>query len=367
MTGLSWDDAELRGEPLALIGDIGATNTRLALVRGELLVAEAGYATQTLSGVEPLINQFFSEAVQAPELQREVSVCCFGVAGPVIRGEAHLTNVGWAIKEAELRDLLDAPSLLVNDFYAQAVAMPLLGRDSLVHICGPDEITPRLGQSIAVLGAGSGLGEAILTPAQHEARPYDATAQAELQTDTETSEMREWVAIATEGGHARFAPRNEAEVGLHRWLQGRHGEHVSVERVVSGPGLVEIFQYLIGGRALPDGFTEPLHGAMISRAALEDREPTARQALAHFVGVYADEAANLTLKSNAGVVFLSGGITPQILPAIHEHFQGAFINKGRYRSQLAQVSVWAVTAPKPGLFGAQVLAHRLFETIRHKS
>ena len=132
---------------------------------------------------------------------------------------------------------------------------------------------------------------------------------------------------------------------------------------MSGPGVVDIFQYLLGGRALPDGFSKPLTGVQVSEAALNRGDPIALEALSHFVGVYADEAANLTLKSNAGVVFLSGGITPQLLPVIHEHFQGSFINKGRYRRLLAQVSVWAVTAPNPGLFGAQVLANRLFNSL----
>ena len=356
MTKLHWDADNFTREPLALIGDLGGTNIRIALVRGEQIISEARYKTADFSGIKALLELFLSQ-LEPEALRDEVVVACFGVAGPVIRGEAYLTNVGWTVSEKLIREMLDAPVLLVNDFYSQATAMPLLQRDSLVHICGPDQLQPAAGQSIAVLGAGSGLGEAILVPSQYHPRPYD---EEEPDGDEPTPN---WVAIATEGGHARFAPRNETEVGLNRWLQGRYGEHVSVERVVSGPGIVDIFQYLLGGRALPDGFSEPLTGIQVSEAALKRSEPVSIEALSYFVGVYADEAANLTLKSNAGVVFLSGGITPQLLPVIHEHFQGTFINKGRYRSILAQVSVWAVTAPNPGLFGAQVLASRLFNSL----
>ena len=356
MTEMHWTADELTQDPLALIGDLGATNVRIALVRGDLLLAESRYKTADFIGFTSLLEVFLNDLKPA-HLKNEIVVSCFGVAGPVVRGEAYLTNVGWSVSEQQLREALNAPALLVNDFYAQATAMPLLQRESLVHICGPDHLSPSPGQSIAVLGSGSGLGEAILVPSAYQPRPYDADDSDHVDT------APDWVAIATEGGHARFAPRNEAEVGLNRWLQGRYGEQISVERVVSGPGVVDIFQYLLGGRALPDGFSKPLTGLQISDAAFKRSEPIALETLSHFVGVYADEAANFTLKSNAGVVFLSGGITPQILPVINEYFQGAFINKGRYRSLLAQVSVWAVVAPNPGLFGAQVLANRLFNSL----
>ena len=356
MTEMQWSTDDFTQPPLALIGDLGATNVRIALVRGDQLLAESRYKTANFSGFKPLLESFLND-LEPTHLKDEIVVACLGVAGPVVRGEAHLTNVGWSASEAQLREVLNAPGLLVNDFYAQAVAMPLLQRDSLVHICGPNRLTPSPGQTISVLGAGSGLGQAILVPSAYAPHPYDPEDQGETDVATE------WIAIATEGGHSRFAPRNEAEVGLNRWLQGRYGEHVSVERVVSGPGVVDIFQYLLGGRTLPDGFSKPLTGVQVSEAAFNRGEPTALEALSHFVGVYADEAANLTLKSNAGVVFLSGGITPQILPTIHEYFQGSFINKGRYKRLLSQVSVWAVTAPNPGLFGAQVLANRLFNSL----
>lgn len=348
--------SKLFDAPLALIGDLGATHTRVALVQGQALIAQSNYSTQDASDLESLLEKFLNDDVPQPISMDEIMVSCFGVAGHVSEGEAFLTNVGWKVSESAIRDFTNAPALVVNDFYAQAVAMPLLDRRSLTHICGPDQLIPKAGRSIAVLGAGSGLGEAILVP-----KPYDVIDQHNPSTDHELDDA--WIAVATEGGHARFAPRNEAEVGLNRWLQGRYGEHISVERVVSGMGLVDLFSYFLGARSLPDGYTEPLTGQQVSQAAFERYDPIALDAISHFVGVYADEAANLTLKSNAGIVFLSGGVTPHLLPAIHEQFPSNFIKKGRYQRLLGGVSVWAVTIPHPGLLGAQVLAERLLNSI----
>lgn len=349
-------NSKLFDAPLALIGDLGATHTRVALVQGQELIAQKSYSTQNATSLESLLEKFLSEDVQKPVSMDEIMVACFGVAGHVHQGEAHLTNVGWTVSESSIRNLINAPALVVNDFYAQAVAMPLLDRSSVTHICGPDELAPKAGRSIAVLGAGSGLGEAILIPKYH-----DVIESHYTESDYELEHS--WIAVATEGGHARFAPRNETEVGLNRWLQGRYGEHISVERVVSGMGLVDLFSYFLGGRPLPTGFTLPITGAQVSHGAFELNDSVALDAISHFVGVYADEAANLALKSNAGVVFLSGGVTPHLLPAIHEQFPSDFVKKGRYQRLLGGVSVWAVTIPHPGLLGAQVLAERLLNSI----
>lgn len=341
--------------PLALIGDLGATHTRLALVRGDERICHKSYSTQHASSLEAVIKEFLNNEVDDLEQLGGLKGACLGVAGHVSRGEAHLTNVGWTVKEASIQNLLGAPTLLVNDFYAQAVAMPLLNKDALVHICGPKSLSPEAGRSFGVLGAGSGLGEAILVSPQSDA----ITARHQAKTGPVANE---WLVVPTEGGHCRFAPRNEEEVKLNRWLQERYGEHISVERVVSGAGLVDLFYYFLGDLDLPIGFTEPVKGAQITQAAFERQCEVSLKAISHFVGIYADEAANLTLKSNAGVVFLSGGVTPHLLPMIHQEFPSHFVKKGRYQSLLANVSVWAVTKTDPGLFGAQALAERLIQS-----
>lgn len=360
---------KIADRPLALIGDLGATNTRVALVQGHKTIAQCSYATQEATSLESMLEQFMSEELPDPSLREEIVVSCFGVAGHVSNGAAHLTNVGWVVRESTIREMINAPALLVNDFYVQAAAVPVMSRESVVHLCGPELMQPNDGRSIAILGAGSGLGEAILIPRYQDLSPFEPL---EFSVDvhsssTPSNDGSEWIVVATEGGHTRFAPRNEAEVGLNRWLKGRYGDHVSVERVVSGAGVVDLFLYFLGGRPLPVGFSEPVTGAQVTHAAFENRDSIALNALTHFVGVYADEAANLTLKSNAGAVYLSGGVTPHLLPMLHEHFSHSFLCKGRYNKLLANVSVWVVIEPDPGLLGAQVLAERLLNSMRISS
>ena len=341
--------------PLALIGDLGATHTRLALVCGNERICSKSYSTQAALSLEAVLTDFIETEAGDLNQYGGLQGACLGVAGHVSRGEAHLTNVGWTVSEASIQKLLGAPTLLVNDFYAQAVAMPLLSQDSLVHICGPKLLVPELGRSFGVLGAGSGLGEAILVSPQSDA----ITARQQAESRVLASD---WLVVPTEGGHCRFAPRNEEEVKLNRWLQGRYGEHISVERVVSGAGLVDLFYYFLGDQDLPVGFSEPVRGDQVTQAAFQRECEVSLETLSHFVGIYADEAANLTLKSNAGVVFLSGGVTPHLLPMIHKEFPSQFVKKGRYQNLLANVSVWVVTQTDPGLFGAQALAERLIQS-----
>ena len=189
--------------PLALIGDLGATHTRVALVRGEETLAQARYSTQAALSLEFILEKFLNEELPEPSLRDEIVVSCFGVAGHVQAGVAHLTNVGWAVRESSIRELINAPALLVNDFYAQAIAMPALGRAQLVHLCGPNILCPNDGRSIAVLGAGSGLGEAILIPRDYEPSPHeviDDERSVDCDSEETISNGSRWIAVATEGG-----------------------------------------------------------------------------------------------------------------------------------------------------------------------
>lgn len=339
--------------PALLIGDIGGTNARLALVWGGEVLAQQTYATRALSGLGEGVSLLLSEARR--EAPVEVRAACVGVAGPTRAGRARLTNVGWGVDEGALSELIGAPARVVNDLYAQAAAVPHLSRAELAHLCGPEQTLADLTPApfaerrpLAVIGAGTGLGEALLVPL----RALDPSGEVQYRP------------FATEGGHARFAPRNETEVGLMRWLQGRHGEHVSVERVVSGPGLLDLFTYLGGGalldpRALPPYLTHPLTPEQVTQGALERGDELCARAVQRWVELYADEAANLALKCDAEAVFLVGGLSHALTPALRAHFQGAFLNKGRYRELLSKVSVWVVTARDLGLIGAERLALEL--------
>ncbi|MBM4290832.1 MAG: hypothetical protein FJ138_04830 [Deltaproteobacteria bacterium] len=337
--------------PALLIGDIGGTNARLALSWEGATLTQATYATRELGALEEGARRLLASPAARALGAVDLRGACFAVAGPTRAGRAHLTNVGWGVDEESLAVALGAPTRVVNDLYAQAAAVPHLPRAALAHLCGPDEPPAALRalpfaerRPLAVLGAGTGLGEALLVPVL----ALDPHGEVQYRP------------FATEGGHARFAPRNEPEVGLLRWLQGRHGEHVSVERVVSGPGLLDLFTYLGGGalldgRPLPPPLRAPLTPEQITRGALEGHELCAR-AVQRWVELYADEAAHLALKCDAEAVFLTGGLSASLLPALRAHFQGAFLNKGRCRDLLSRVSVWVVTAPDLGLLGAALLA-----------
>ena len=336
-------------EPLLLTADIGGTNARFALWRGELELLSQSYKTREHQGLEEALRLFIEDAEGLMEGER-VEAACFGVAGPVIGGEAHLTNLGWTIDERSLAAELECPVSLVNDFFAQASVVPHLKRDQVVHLCGPESLAEGAERRpIAVLGAGTGLGEAFLIP------------ECWASVDDEPR----YRGFATEGGHARFAPRNEVEVGLMRWLQGRYGEHVSVERILSGPGLVDLFNYLRGGQTLSALYEEPITPEQVTAAAARQDE-LAQRALHRWVELYADEAANMALKLNAEAIYLSGGLSPKLLPALRASFPSVFVQKGRYQSWLATLSVWVVTADEPGLLGARQIAASLAQSGRQR-
>ena len=309
-----------------LVGDIGGTNARLALFEGPKLITQETRPSASASGLAQIIDRFIKR-------HGPVDACCAGVAGPVLGGKVRFTNLGWEESQAELASIAGAPFRMINDFHAQALAMPHLGASDYVAL---DQLPFDPQRNMAVLGAGTGLGEAIL--ARHENR---------------------WFAIAGEGSHARFAPQNQEQIELLRSLMEQFPSHVSVERVVSGPGLVNIYQHLRG--------TEPQHPAMVNEdpAAVVVREALAGtceicvRAVEIFVDVLADEAASLSLKCNAGTLFVSGGIPPRILPFINTRFRPAFENKGRYRYMLEAISVRVVTHPEPGLMGARIMAESM--------
>ncbi len=313
---------------MLLVGDIGGTHTRFALSQGGRILQSRRYPSSKVSALEPLLDAFLLE-VGAPQIQ----AACLGVAGRVQRGQVLLTNLGWRLDEEGLSQYLKVPLRLINDFHAQALAIPQLKEGEFEQLCGEQE---ELSQPAAILGAGTGLGEAILLPPSAQER-----------------------VISSEGGHCRFAPRDEQEIDLLRFLQRRYPEHVSVERLLSGAGLVAIYDFLRGEALRPPALQLEDPAPLISQYALSKADPSAVEALKIFIHIYADEAAHLALKCNAGAVYLTGGISPQILPALREEFSSAFIAKGRYRDLLSKIPVRVVLHPAPGLLGAAAQAKQL--------
>ena len=322
---------------LVLAGDVGGTKTNVALfsVQGEKLHAEKfqSFASKRYSGLVPVLLEFLAGSAHA------IDAACFGIAGPVVDGKVKTPNLPWLIDGGELRRALklDAPALL-NDLEAAAYGILTLEDD---EFCALNQGTQHPAGNKALIAAGTGLGEAIL----HD-------------------DGRRFHPLASEGGHADFAPRDDLEIELLRHLIGRFG-HVSYERVLSGPGLFNIYRFLkeSSGFAEPPWLADRLAAendpsAVVSKAALANEAEICVKALDLFVSIYGAEAGNLALhaKSLRGL-YVGGGIAPKILDKLKDGtFMRAFTDKGRYADLLAAVPVQVVLNDQAALRGAAYYA-----------
>jgi len=315
-----------------LAGDIGGTKTWLRLSRGGAVLREQRYDSAAFAGLEAMLADFLGD-------DKPVSAC-FGVAGPVRGRIAQITNLPWRIDADAIAAQFAIPDVsLINDFQAVAYGIEALSdSDFLTLQAGqPQEHGPR-----AVIGAGTGLGEGYLV----------------WRDDA-------YQALPSEGSHADFAPAAELQAELWRHLAQRFG-HVSWERVVSGPGLAAIYEFLRQrnesaeslelAAAMRDG--DP--SAAISEHALQRHDALALAALDLFVAAYGAEAGNLALKILAtGGVYVAGGIAPKIAEHLKAGgFLRAFLAKGRFAGLLATIPVHVVLNPQVGLLGAEVVANR---------
>ena len=317
---------------MILAGDIGGTNSRLAFfdaTNGRLkLVSEAIYPSRDYLGLEQIISTFVRHDSGV------VDAACFGVAGPVRNGQAQISNLSWAVETKSLADELNLRNtFLINDLEAMAWGIGVLQPSDMVTL-NPG-VQNAYGNR-AVIAAGTGLGEAGMF--------WDG---------------RQHHVFACEGGHTDFGPRNDLEIELLRHLLAKFGR-VSYERVLSGPGLVNIYHFLRDtGRGeepkwLAEAMTIGDPAAAISRAALEGKSALCEQALDVFAAIYGAEAGNLALKILAtGGIFITGGIAPKILPKLSSSlFQEAFLSKGRMRSLLESIPVQVIVNENTGLLGA---------------
>lgn len=302
-----------------LAGDIGGTKTLLRCVeRDGAVVAEERYDSTSYASFDDLLREFMAN-IGAP-----VAAACFAIAGPVLRGKATVTNVGWTIEETALAQRFPIGRVsLINDFSAVALGVPLLRESDLVslHAGTRDPEAP-----IAILGAGTGLGEAIVT------------RHGELHH-----------VLPTEGGHGDFAPQDEEQARLFLHLHRQYG-HVSWERVVSGMGLVNIFTFLGG---------EELTPAEIAERA-DAGEALAARAFAIFVDAYGAEAGNMALRVlSRGGVYLAGGIAAKnVRWFTGRAFVEAFLRKGRFRQIVETIPVDLIMNEEVGLLGAVEGARR---------
>jgi glucokinase len=320
-----------------LAGDIGGTKTLLRLFEaGGGVLAERRFDSASYASLNQIIAAFLGDF---PSLS--LAAACFGVAGPVEGGRADITNLPWQIDGASITAEFHIPQVrLINDFQAVAYGIEALEPQDMATLQAgkPQEYGVR-----AVIGAGTGLGEGFMV----------------WQGDY-------YEAFPSEGSHADFAPVDEVQIELLRYLAARYG-HVSYERMVSGPGLVNIFEFLRDGRG--QQATSELQSAMkagdpaaaISDFAMGGKDDLAVSALDLFVRIYGAEAGNLALKVLArGGVYIAGGIAAQVMGKLEGgEFLRAFADKGRFAGLLGDIPVHVVLNPKVGLMGAAQVAHML--------
>lgn len=317
---------------MILAGDIGGTKTILALARSNdddvEIVREETFASREYARFDDLLASFLKAGGR-----RAISAVCLGVAGPVREGRVRTTNLPWELDEGGLAAAVGAPAAkLLNDVEAAALGMLCLRDDEFVVINRGEPIRG----NIAVIAAGTGLGQSILA--------WDG---------------RRYLPIPSEGGHADFAPRTDREIDLLRFLREEFGR-VSYERVVSGPGLYHLYRYLVHARVaeepgwLRDQLAADDPGAVVTRVGLAKEHPLSVQALDLFVSLYGAEAGNLALKAFAvGGVCVGGGIAPKIIDKLRDGtFMAAFVAKGRYRELLESIPVKVAMNPHAALLGA---------------
>ena len=324
---------------IILAGDIGGTKTNLGIFlkgkeRPVPKVIET-FSSQSAPDLEHIIRQFLEIHPVS------VTHACFGIAGPVVNGTSKTTNLPWNISEDRIKKQFNFHHVkLINDLTATAMAIPLLKKDEFFPLNQAGSIKD---QNLALIAPGTGLGIAMLI----------------YQKDR-------YFPIPSEGGHADFAPNNEAEIQLWRYLHQHYG-HVSIERVVSGSGLVNIYRWLKDSDRLnePDWLKQKLKemdpAKAITEAALVSKDPGCVEALNMFVSIFGAVASNLALTGiTTGGVYLGGGIPPKILSKLKEDiFMEAFTNKGRFKGFLEKIPVKVVLNDKAALIGAAYCAAML--------
>ncbi len=324
-----------------LSGDIGGTKTRLAVyaVSGTLLqtLAEAEYPSQQYASLNTIIDDFLSTH------DFLLDVAGFGIAGPVRNNAVDATNLPWFVSATNIAEQFKLRQVvLINDLEANAWGIRSLQEHDFYSL---NEGVPDKTGNSAIIAAGTGLGEAGMYYDGEDYHPF-----------------------ASEGGHASFSPSSELEVALLHFLLERY-QHASWERVLSGPGLVTLHQFLSQYRhqnismELQDAMRAGDPAAAISQAAFTGQDEISREALELFVHLYGVEAGNLALKTMATAgLYIGGGIAPKILGALKGGaFMTAFCAKGRMQSLLENIPVKVILNDRTALYGSAVCA-----MLRHK-
>jgi glucokinase len=307
-----------------LIADIGATNTRCALVdeHGRVGSIER-FENVDFASLQPLLDAYLARHCASERPRR----AALAVAAPIVADDIEMININWRFAQSKLKANLDLERLtIVNDFAALAWALPGLGPKDYRQI---DDGTPVPRATLAVIGPGSGLGVASLTPTPDG-----------------------WTAVSGEGGHVTLAVTTPEEAEVVDSIRDESG-HCSAERVLSGPGLVRLYGVL-AKRAGRGAITlEPAEVTMLA----EQGDALARKAFTMFFTFLGTVAGNLALTVGArGGVFIGGGIVPRVLDAFAASpFRARFMAKGRYQTYLESIPTYAITEPLPAFRGLQRL------------
>lgn len=319
---------------MVLIGDVGGTKTILALFEsgdsGWVCVKRTLYASSKFATFTELLKRFIGDAGFT------ITSVCIGVAGPIVNGDCVTTNLPWVLRGKEIGRSVNASNVwLLNDLETTAWGLLGLPDEDFVEL-NPDAVQSRQG-NIAVLAAGTGLGEAIMV--------WDGVSHC---------------VIASEGGHADFAPTDQQQIDLLKTLMQKYDGHISCERLLSGEGLVNIYHHLKELQFAPvNSSTEQQMltndpAAIIGAAGVEGIDELCVEAVNLFCRIYGAESGNLALKClpKAGV-YLAGGIAGKILPALKNgEFMKGFLNKGRSKVVLEKIPVKVCINSDAALLGA---------------
>ena len=323
-------------ESIILAGDIGGTKTNLGLfLKGKkrpLLKVIETYSSRGALKLETIIKQFLEKHPVS------IASACFGIAGPVVNGRCKTTNLPWDVSEAKIKKRFGWEKVcLINDLTATGQGIPLLNSRELVSL---NNVRTRKGQNLGLIAPGTGLGMALLI--YKESR---------------------YLSVSSEGGHADFSPNNENEVKLWQYLHKRLG-HVSIERVVSGPGLLNIYAWTKDSRRhkepewLARKIKEMDPARVITETAIKKKNPLCIETLNMFVSILGGVSGNLALTGmTTGGIYLGGGIPPKILSVLQKGpFMKAFTNKGRFKDFLEKIPVRVILNDKTALLGASFCA-----------
>lgn len=329
---------------MIIAGDIGGTKARLGLFEQDSeklrLVVSARYTSKEYPGLEAIIRRFLEQHPSGPE---GIQSACFGLPGPVVNGRVKVTNLPWEVVQTDVAECLGTTKVrLVNDLVSTAAAVPALGPESLTEIYPGNKETVRSGPCL-VIAPGTGLGHALI--------------------HREDSRM---TLLASEGGHANFAPTNPLEIELLTYLQTKL-PHVSVESVLCGPGLFNIYSFLrdtgkgIETPELAAALAAEDKASVVTRCALDGSHDICVQAIGLFCIILGAHASNMALNFlSTGGVFLGGGIPPKIAPALAKgDFLKGYLKKGKCLNRVEATPVYIINDDQASLFGAGAIAATL--------